>query len=61
MADEKKDRSTRVRVSLIKELDELKFVRRKETYSQTIQILVDFYKSHKEVFEKWQKKKQNTK
>jgi len=54
MADE--DRSTRLKINLINELDELEFVRRKDSYSKTIQSLVDFYKDNKEEFKKWQKK-----
>lgn len=47
---------TKLRKVVKDKLDDLEFVRRKETYSQTIETLTAFYEAHKPIFEKWWKK-----
>ena len=50
------DCQTKLKRAVKDKLDELEFVRRKETYSQTIETLTAFYESHKTTFQKWMKK-----
>lgn len=40
------DCQTRIKKEVKKRLDELDFVRRKESYSETISTLIDFYCNH---------------
>lgn len=53
------DCQTKLKTAVKDKLDDLEFVKRKETYSQTIETLTAFYEAHKSVFQKWRKKKQN--
>ena len=48
---------TKLREDVKKKLDELEFVKRRETYSKTIETLTSFYEENKELFEKWWKKR----
>jgi len=50
------DCQTKLKKVVKDKLDELEFVKRKETYSQTIETLTSFYESHKTTFQKWWKK-----
>ena len=52
------DCQTKLKKVVKDKLDDLEFVKRKETYSQTIETLTSFYESHKITFQKWWKKKQ---
>ena len=44
----KKDCQVRIKKAVKDKLDELDFVKRKETYSQTLETLISFYKAHKD-------------
>jgi len=48
---------TKLRRGVKKKLDELEFVKRRETYSKTIETLTSFCEENKVVFEKWWKKR----
>jgi hypothetical protein len=50
------DCQVRLKKAIKEKLDELEFVKRKETYSETLQTLIAFYNNHKKEFEKWWKK-----
>ena len=47
------DCQVRLKQAIKDKLDELEFVKRKETYSETLQTLIAFYDNHKKEFEKW--------
>jgi len=50
------DCQVRLKKAIKEKLDDLGFVKRKETYSETLQTLIAFYDNHKKEFEKWLKK-----
>jgi len=50
------DCQTKLKRAVKDKLDELEFVKRKETYSQTIETLTAFYEAHIPTFQKWMKK-----
>lgn len=50
------DCQTKLKRAVKDKLDELEFVKRKETYSQTIETLTAFYEAHITIFQKWMKK-----
>ena len=50
------DCQTKLKRAVKDKLDGLEFVKRKETYSQTIETLTAFYEGNKKLFEKWTKK-----
>ncbi|MFH1802669.1 MAG: hypothetical protein ABH864_04420 [archaeon] len=55
------DCQTKLKKAVKDKLDDLEFVKRKETYSQTIETLMAFYEANKTTFQKWWKKQQNEK
>lgn len=55
------DCQTKIKKAVKDKLDDLEFVKRKETYSQTIETLMAFYDNHKPTFQKWWKKQQQKK
>ena len=52
------DCQTKLKRAVKDKLDDLEFVKRKETYSQTIETLTAFYEDNIDIFKKWQKKNQ---
>ena len=52
---------TKIKKAVKDKLDDLEFVKRKETYSETIDTLTSFYEAHKTTFQKWWNKKQKKK
>lgn len=52
----KEDVQTRLKLSVKDRLDKLDFVKRKDTYSQTIDTLISFYLENKGGFKEWKKK-----
>jgi len=50
------DCQVRLKKAIKEKLDDLGFVKRNETYSETLQTLIAFYDNHKKEFEKWLKK-----
>lgn len=46
-------RSERINIKILEELDNLRFVNRKKSYSYRIALFIKYYKKNKKTFEKW--------
>ena len=56
MVGEQEDKSERIQIKVLKELDVLPGFHRRDSYSKRIQALLDCYNNNKGGFDKWQKK-----
>ena len=48
-----KDKSERIKIEILEELDKIKHINRKASYSKRIKFLLDFCSKNKKEFEEW--------